>query len=192
VPTPTPIPPTPTPIKRVEVEDAPEDGFNCVTGELGAASTPLPAVVDVTRAWAEVDEENQAYLFSIEFGRAETLDQRFIGGLHIYDAEQDLLEPFSQDWYFNNTTNWTLNFGFTPPDTINVSLKLIQESVWNAGETDASASIDGNVFTIAVPIKEVTPIGTWGWGLTNAAYAVCERVGYDDSDRPTLALPPRP
>jgi hypothetical protein len=177
---------------RVEVEDPPEDGFHCVTGELGAASTPLPAVADVTRAWAEVDGENQVYLFSIEFGRAETLNQRFIGGLHIYDAEQGLLQPFSEDWYFNNTTNWTLNFGFTPPDATNVSLKLIRDGVWDAGETEASANIDGNVFTMAVPIEEVTPTGTWGWALTNAAYAVCERVGYDDSDRPSLALPPRP
>ena len=192
VPSPTPIPPTPTPIKRVEVEDAPEDGFHCVTGELGAASTPLPAVVDVTRAWVEFDEESQAYLFSVEFGRAEALDQRFIGGLHVYDVEKGLLEPFSEEWYFDNTTNWTLNFGFTPPDTINVSLKVIRDGVWHAGETEALASINGNVFTMSVPIEEVTSTGTWGWGLTNAAYAVCERVGYDDSDRPTLALPPRP
>ena len=192
VPSPTPIPPTPTPITRIEVEDPPEDGFACVTGELGAANTALPAVPDVTRAWAEVDEESQAYLFSVEFGRAETVDQRFIGGLHIYDAEQGLVEPFSEDWYFNNTTNWTLNFGFTPPDTTNVSLALIRDGVWHAGETEASASFDGNVFIFSVPIEEVAPNGTWGWGLTTGSYSVCERVGYDDTDRPSLALPPRP
>ncbi len=47
VPSHTPIPPTPTPITRIEVEDAAEDGFHCVTGELGAAGTPLPATADV-------------------------------------------------------------------------------------------------------------------------------------------------
>ncbi len=191
-PPPTPIPPTPTPIMRVEVEDPPEDGFQCVTGELGAAGTPLPAVGDVTRAWAEVDGENQAYLFSIEFGRAETVDQRFIGGFHIYDAEKGLLEPFSPDWYFDNTTNWTLNFGFTPPDTVNISLKVIREGVWDAGETEATAKVERNVFTLSVPVEEVVPNGTWGWGLTTSSYSVCERVGYDDNDRPSLSLPPRP
>jgi hypothetical protein len=191
-PPPTPIPPTPTLVTRVEVEDPPEDGFHCVTGELGAAGTPLPAVADVTRAWVEVDEDNQAYLFSVEFGRAEALDQRFIGGVHVYDAEKGLLELFSEDWYFNNTTNWTLNFGFTPPDTTNISLAVIREGVWDAGETRATASVDGNVFTFSVPIEEVAPNGTWGWGLTTASYSVCERVGYDDGDRPSLALPPRP
>jgi hypothetical protein len=163
-----------------------------VTGELGAAGTPLPAYADVTRAWVEFDEDGLAYLFSVEFGRAETLDQRFIGGFHVYDSEKGLLEPFSPDWYFDNTTNWTLNFGFTPPDTVNVSLKVIRDGVWNAGETEATANTDGNVFVMAVPIDEVTPTGTWGWGLTTSSYSVCERVGYDDSDRPTLALPPRP
>ncbi len=191
-PSPTPIPPTPTPITRVEVEDAPEDGFHCETGELGAASAPLPAYADVTRAWVEFDEQGQAYLFSVEFGRAEALDQRFVGGVHIYDAEKGLVEPFNPSWYFNNTTNWTLNFGFTPPDTTNVSLKLIRDGVWNAGETEASARIEGNVLTISIPLEEVTESGTWGWGITNQSFAVCERVGYDDSDRPTLALPPRP
>ncbi|GMR10488.1 MAG: hypothetical protein BMS9Abin28_1309 [Anaerolineae bacterium] len=194
-PSPTPVPPTslpPTPVIRVEVEDPPEDGFQCVTGELGAASTPLPAVADVTRAWAEVDEGNQAYLFGVEFGRAERLDRRFIGGLHIYDAEKGLVEPFSEDWYFNNTTNWTLNFGFTPPDTTNISLAVIREGVWDAGETNATASIERNVLTFSVPIEEVAPNGTWGWGLTTASYSVCERVGYDDSNRPSLALPPPP
>jgi hypothetical protein len=190
-PTPTPIPPTPTPITRVEVDDPPEDGFNCVTGEDGEATTPLPAVVDVTRAWVELDEVNQAYLFSVEFGRAETLDQRFIGGLHVFDAEKGLLDPFSEDWYFNNTTNWSLNFGFTPPDTVNVSLAEIREGVWDAGETEATASLDGNVFTFTVPFEEVAPTGMWGWGLTNASYGVCERVGYDDNDRPSLPLLPR-
>ncbi|MFV1859418.1 MAG: hypothetical protein ACC647_08710 [Anaerolineales bacterium] len=195
MPSPTLIPPTPvppTPVLRVEVEDPPEDGFQCVTGELGAAGTPLPAVADVTRAWAEVDEDNQAYLFSIEFGRAETLDQRFIGGVHIYDAEKGMLDPFDPNWYFNNTTNWTLNFGFTPPDTTNISLAVIREGVWDAGETNATASVERNVFAFSVPIEEVAPNGTWGWGLTTPSYSVCERVGYDDNDRPSLVLPPLP
>ena len=192
-PTPTPPPPTPTPITSIEVDDPPDDGFQCVTGEAAVEGTPLlPAVGDVTRAWAEVDEENQSYVFSIEFGRAETLDQRFIGGLHIFNAEQGMLDPFSEDWYFNNTTNWTLNFGFTPPDTINPSLAIIREGVWDAGETNATASIEGNVFTFSVPIEEVAPNGTWGWGLTTASYSVCERVGYDENDRPSLSLPPMP
>lgn len=191
-PSPTPVPPTPTPITGVEVDDPPEDGFQCVTGEPGAANTPLPAVADVTQAWAEFDEENQAYLFSVEFGRAEILNQRFIGGLHIYNAEEGLLEPFSPDWYFNNTTNWSLNFGFTPPDTTNVSLAVIEEGFWDAGETNATASTQGNVFTFSVPVDEVAPNGTWGWGLTTSSYSVCERVGYDENDRPSLALPPLP
>ena len=192
VPSPTPIPPTPTPIMRVEVEDPPEDGFHCVTGELGAASTPLPAVVDVTRAWVEVDEENQAYLFSVEFGRAEALDQPFVGGVHVYDSEQGLVEPFDPSWYFNNTTNWSLNFFFAPPGPPTVSLALVENGAWNSGSSDATASVERNVLTMTIPFDEVVETGTWGWGLTNQAFAVCERVGYDGNDRPSLALPPRP
>lgn len=192
VPSPTPIPPTPTPITKVEVEDPPEDGFHCVTGELGAASMPLPAYADVTRAWVEFDEESQAYLFSVEFGRAETLDQQFVGGVHVYDSEQGLVEPFDPTWYFNNTTNWSLNFFFTPPGPPTVSLAFVEDGAWNSGLTDATASIEGNVLTMSVPVEEITESGTWGWGLTNQSFSVCERVGYDDSDRPILALPPRP
>ena len=192
-PTPTSVPPTPTPVTRTEIEDPPDDGFQCVTGEEAVEGTPLlPGVGDVTRAWAEVAEDGQTYMFSIEFGRTETLDQRFIGGLHIFNPEAGMLDPFSEDWYFNNTTNWTLNFGFTPPDTINLSLAIIREGVWDAGETAATASIEGNVFTFSVPIDEVAPNGKWGWGLTTASYSVCERVGYDENDRPSLALPPMP
>ncbi len=192
VPSPTPVPPTPTPITRIEVEDAPEDGFHCVTGELGAASTPLPADADVTRAWIEFDEEGQAYLFSVEFGRTEALDSQFVGGVHVYDAEMGLVEPFDPTWYFNNTTNWSLNFFFTPPGPPTVSLALVENGAWNSGLTNASASIDGNVLTMTIPVEEVTETGTWGWGITNQNFAVCERVGYDDTDRPMLALPPRP
>ena len=192
VPSPTSIPPSPTPITRVEVEDAPEDGFHCVTGELGAAGTPLPATADVTRAWVEFDEQSQAYLFSVEFGRAEALDQQFVGGVHIYDAEKGLVEPFDPGWYFNNTTNWSLNFFFTPPGPPTVSLAFVEDGAWNSGLSNASASIEGNVLTMSIPLEEVTESGTWGWGITNQSFAVCERVGYDDSDRPTLALPPRP
>ena len=192
VPSPTPIPPTPTPITRIEVEDAAEDGFHCVTGELGAAGTPLPATADVTRAWVEFDQESQAYLFSVEFGRAEALDQQFVGGVHIYDAEKGLVEPFDPSWYFNNTTNWSLNFFFTPPGPPTVSLAFVGDGAWNSGLSDATASIEGNVLTMSIPLEEVTESGTWGWGITNQSFAVCERVGYDDSDRPMLALPPRP
>lgn len=191
-PSPTPIPPTPTPITRIEVEDAAEDGFHCVTGELGAAGTPLPATADVTRAWVEFDEQNQAYLFSVEFGRAEALDQQFVGGVHIYDAAKGLVEPFDPSWYFNNTTNWSLNFFFTPPGPPTVSLAFVEDGAWNSGVSNATASIEGNVLTMSIPIEEVTESGTWGWGITNQSFAVCERVGYDDSDRPTLALPLRP
>ncbi len=162
-----------------------------MTGEDGAASVPLPAYADVTHAWSEVDEENGVYLFSVEFGRTESLDQRFIGGLHLYDPEGEMLETLSEDWYFNNTTNVALNFGFTPPDTINVGLIVIREGVWDAAETAATASINGNVFTFAVPIGEVAQNASWGWGLTNASYSVCERVGYGEDDRPSLPLPPR-
>ncbi len=192
VPSPTPIPPTPTPIMRVEVEDPPEDGFHCVTGELGGASTPLPAYADVTRAWVEFDDEGQAYLFGVEFGRAEVLDQQFVGAVHIYDAERGLVETFDPSWYFNNTTNWSLNFFFTPPGPPTVSLALVTDGAWNSGTSNATARIEGNVLTMTIPIEEVTESGTWGWGLTNQSFSVCERVGYDDSDRPTLALPPRP
>ncbi len=192
VPSPTPVPPTPTPITRIEVEDAAEDGFQCVTGELGAAGTPLPATADVTRAWVEFDEQNQAYLFSVEFGRAEALDQQFVGGVHIYDAAKGLVEPFDPSWYFNNTTNWSLNFFFTPPGPPTVSLAFVEDGAWNSGVSNATASIAGNVLTMSIPFEEVTEIGTWGLGITNQSFAVCERVGYDDSDRPTLALPPRP
>jgi len=45
---------------------------------------------------------------------------------------------------------------------------------------------------MSIPLEEVTESGTWGWGITNQNFAVCERVGYDDSDRPMLTLPPRP
>ena len=192
VPPPTPIPPTPTPVTRVELEDPPEDGFHCVTGELGAAGTPLPAVADVTRAWVEVDGENQVYLFSVEFGRAEALDQRFVGGVHVYDSEKGLVEPFDPSWYFNNTTNWSLNFFFAPPGPPTVSLALVENEAWNSGSSNAIASVEGNVLTMAVPFEEVVETGTWGWGLTNQNFAVCERVGYDENDRPSLSLPPRP
>ncbi len=192
VPSPTPIPPTPTPVTRVEVEDPPEDGFHCVTGELGAAGMPLPAVVDVTRAWVEVDGENQVYLFSVEFGRAEALDQQFVGGLHVYDSEKGLVEPFDPSWYFNNTTNWSLNFFFTPPGPPTVTLALVENGAWNSGSSNATASVEGNVLTMTLPFEEVVETSTWGWGLTNQNFAVCERVGYDENDRPSLALLPRP
>ena len=192
IPSPTPIPPTPTPATRFGVEDPPEDGFHCVTGELGAASTPLSAVADVTRAWVEVDEANQVYLFSVEFGRTEALDKQFVGGLHIYDSEKGLVEPFDPGWFFNNTTNWSLNFFFTPPGPPTVSLALVEDGGWNFGSSNATATVEGNVLTITVPYEELVETSTWGWGLTNQNFAVCERVGYDENDRPSLALPPRP
>ncbi|MFQ5932050.1 MAG: hypothetical protein ACE5MM_06565 [Nitrospiraceae bacterium] len=194
VPSPTPIPPTPTPVTRVEVEDPAEDGFHCVSGEEGAASVPLPPIVDVTRAWVEIDPDIQVYLFSVQFGGAEALNQPFVGGVHVYDSKVGLVEPFDPTWYFNNTTNWSLNFLFTPPDNVSVFLARLEDGTWNAnaGKADSTASVEGNVLTVVVPFEQVAEMGTWGWGLTNQAFAVCERVGYDESDRPSLELPPRP
>ena len=125
VPTSTPVP-TATPIPRVEAEDPAEDGFNCINGD--PSTTALPAVVDVTNAWVELDLENQAYLFSLEFGRAEQLDEPFVGGVHIYDAAATPAHPFDSAWYFNNTTNWSQNFFFTPPDEFELFLAVVEEN----------------------------------------------------------------
>ena len=192
VPSPTVVPPTPTSVSRVEAEDPAGDGFHCVTGEKDTASTPLPAAVDVTRAWVEVDAERQEFSFGVEFGLIDLLNEQIIGGVHVYNPDDGLVEPFDSLWYFNNTTNWSLNFFFTPPETVTVRLGVVENGSWGEGTTSATAIMEGNVLTMIVPFEEVASNGTWGWGLTNHSFSVCEQVGYDETDRPSLALPPRP
>jgi hypothetical protein len=186
---PTPEPPTNTPEpEALTFEDGTDDGLSCQTCEAASPST-LSAEVDITAASVErVEEEGECYyVFTITYGKGETLDTMFMGGVEFLEPDRMILMDFN--WCFNTIAHWSFNWTYNPGQPLELSIYHVVETAWEeVVDARFQGSAEGNKIILRIPCDLLAPDFTWAVANTNMSYQ-CDIIGLDENRVASLPLP---
>lgn len=163
------------------------DGLLCNSGVKPFA---LPDGMDLTNASVTVDDGEQQYVFKLEFGRVETLELQFAGGVEFYDPAGEIpgVDP---NWLFNYTGNWSFNFAYTPPDKVDLFASQYSGGDWTSfPEPDHTVTINGNVIEVFLRSDQLPDTtADWTWFATVTNFSVCDEIGLGVDLLPELPFP---
>lgn len=188
-------PTDPLPIQTpVRDNDALNDAIDCRTGSTRGEA--LPPEIDIGSAWVEVSTHNpDELIFGVVFPRVSDLRQLllsgevdFLGGFELYDPSAPLLAIQDDKWYFNNTGNRSVNYGWNREyGQLFAWAAVLESGNWQViQDLFFQVVVQGNTLRIFVP-KDKLPSGDF-WMVTSTNFTVCDVLGLGD-DLPSFQMP---
>ena len=174
--------------------DSLNDAIDCRTGS--TLSGALPPEIDIGAAWVENStHDSDQVVFAVNFPRVSNLEQLllsgeidFLGGFELYDPNVPLLEVTDSDWYFNNTGNRSVNYGWNREyGQLFAWAAVLESGRWQViPELFFQVVIQGNTLKVFVP-KDQLPSGQY-WMVTATNFTLCDVIGLGD-DLPAFRMP---
>jgi hypothetical protein len=188
-------PTDPIPIRTpVRNNDESNDAVDCRTGSTRREA--LPPEIDIGSAWVEISTQNQdEVVFVVVFPRVSDLAQmlmsgeiNFLGGFELYDPGEPLLAIRDDEWYFNNTGNRSVNYGWNREfGQLFAWAAVLESGNWQVVEgIFFEIVIQGNMLKIIVP-RDQLPSGDY-WMVSTTNFTVCDVLGLRD-ELPSFPMP---